>query len=105
MEWGRGPAVLCAHGWSSRALRFRALIERLVKSGFRVVALDAPGHGQSSGRHTDVIEYAEAIRVVADNAGDLHGAVGHSFGAMALLLALEKGLKVRKVVFFRPSTG
>lgn len=105
MEWGRGPTVLCAHGWSSRGVRFKTLIERLVKSGYRVVAFDAPAHGLSSGSHTDVMDYADAILAVAQKTGSVHAIVAHSFGAAATLLALEKGLKIRRAVFFSALNG
>lgn len=105
MEWGSGPTVLCVHGWSSRGIRFKTLIGRLVKSGYRVVVFDAPAHGRSSGSHTDVMDYAHAIRAVALNAGSIHALVAHSFGAAATLLALEKGLKIRKAVFFSALNG
>ena len=105
MEWGSGPTVLCAHGWSSRGTRFKTLIERLVKFSFRVVVFDAPAHGRSSGSHTDVMEYADAILAVAQKSGNVHAIVAHSFGAAATLLALEKGLKIRKAVFFSALNG
>ena len=105
MEWGSGPTVLCAHGWSSRGIRFKTLIDRLVKSGYRVVVFDAPAHGQSSGSHTDIMEYADAILAVALKTGSIHALVAHSFGAAATLLALEKGLKIRKAVFFSALNG
>ena len=105
MEWGSGPTVLCAHGWSSRGVRFKTLIDRLVKSGYRVVAFDAPAHGRSSGSHTDVMEYADAILAVAQKSGSVYAIVAHSFGAAATLLALEKGLKIRKTVFFSALNG
>ena len=47
--WGNGPTILCVHGWGGRATNFAAFIGPMVAAGFRVVAFDAPGHGQSSG--------------------------------------------------------
>jgi len=105
MEWGRGPAVLCLHGWSSRGLRFRNLIDQLVKSGYRVIAFDAPAHGRSSGSHVDVMGYAECILAIAERVGPIHAIVAHSFGAAATLLALEKGLITDRVIFFSALNG
>lgn len=40
-----GPAVLFIHGLSTRADRWRAVLERTAALGFRAIAFDLPGHG------------------------------------------------------------
>lgn len=49
LEAGRGPTVLLLHGarFSSETWRELGTIEVLAKEGFRVVALDLPGFGES----------------------------------------------------------
>lgn len=50
MWGGRGDAVLCWHGVGFAACggrKFAELAPRLVRQGFRVLALDAPGFGRS----------------------------------------------------------
>jgi len=46
-SWGEGPVVLLTHGWNGRATQLWKFSDPLVDSGFRVVALDMPGHGQA----------------------------------------------------------
>jgi pimeloyl-ACP methyl ester carboxylesterase len=95
-EWGRGPTVLMVHGWGARATHMGKMIEPLVAAGFRVVAFDAPAHGESFGRSTDLIEYAAAIKAVARHAGPVHTLLAHSFGvAMALYARRDWGVQVQ----------
>lgn len=101
-EWGTGPTVLLVHGWGSRAGRFRAVATVLLESGFRVVAHDAPAHGRSTGRFASLPEFARALKAVADQAGDIHGVVGHSLGGSAACLAMRGGLAARRLVLVAP---
>lgn len=96
--WGDGPAVILAHGWGSRAARFSAMANALSASGYRVIAYDAPAHGQSTGRFASLPEFARALRAVADAAGPAYGLVGHSLGGAALAVALSDGLAAERVV-------
>ncbi len=98
-EWGHGPAVLLVHGWGSHATHMSRMIAPLVDAGFRVVAFDAPAHGKSSGRSTDIVQFANAVAVVARHAGPLHCVIGHSFGAaMAMYAARDWGVTTGKMV-------
>jgi 2-hydroxy-6-oxonona-2,4-dienedioate hydrolase len=46
LEAGQGDdVVICVHGVGSRADRFRPTLEPLAEAGYRVYALDLPGHG------------------------------------------------------------
>jgi pimeloyl-ACP methyl ester carboxylesterase len=101
-EWGAGPAILLAHGWGSRAGRFRGIGRALVEEGFRVVAHDAPAHGRSTGRFASLPEFARALRAVADQVGEVYGVVGHSLGGAAACVAMHAGLEARRVVIVAP---
>ncbi|MEL6539119.1 MAG: hypothetical protein AAFQ98_27125, partial [Bacteroidota bacterium] len=47
-RWGtEGPKILMVHGWRSKAVDFRKLIELLVGQGFVVEAVDFRAHGRS----------------------------------------------------------
>jgi pimeloyl-ACP methyl ester carboxylesterase len=87
--WGQGPTILLVHGWGGRAGQMGHFVEPLVASGFRVVAMDLPAHGESNGRQTNMIEVCAAIRTVAEHIGSLHALIGHSFGAAMGALALQ----------------
>jgi pimeloyl-ACP methyl ester carboxylesterase len=68
------------------------------------VALDAPAHGDSPGTQTNADEYAAAILALAQRSGGVKAVIAHSFGAMASLLALRRGLRPERLVFLAPST-
>jgi pimeloyl-ACP methyl ester carboxylesterase len=98
-EWaGPGPTVVLVHGWGSRAGRFSVLGRKLIEAGHRVVAYDAPAHGRSTGRLASLIEFARALRAVADRVGPVSGVVGHSLGGAAAVLAIRDGLKLERAV-------
>jgi pimeloyl-ACP methyl ester carboxylesterase len=97
-EWGAGPAVVLVHGWGSRAGRFSVMGRGLLAAGRRVVAYDAPAHGRSTGRLASLIEFARALRAVANQVGPVHALVGHSLGGAAAVLAIRDGLAVERVV-------
>ena len=99
---GAGPTVLLVHGWGDRAVRLGAFIRPLVDSGFRVVGVDLPAHGESPGRRTDVFELARAVRAVADEVGAAF-VVAHSLGGTATVRALGDGLNVRAVALVAPA--
>jgi pimeloyl-ACP methyl ester carboxylesterase len=88
-EWGDSQgAVLLAHGWSSRAARLSSFVEPLLRHGFRVVAFDAPGHGESSGVCSNVLRYRDAMQVVIQQRAPISAIIAHSLGARAALLSL-----------------
>lgn len=105
--WGDGPVTYLLHGWGGRRTQFAALVEPLVAAGQRVVALDAPGHGQSGpgrlgGRRTTLAEFAEALAAVVAVTGPAHAVVAHSAGSNAAALAVRDGLAVDRLVFVAP---
>jgi len=97
--WGDGPTILLAHSWGGRGTQMAAFVEPLTQAGYRVVSFDGPAHGGSSGKQTDMMEFAAAIKAVADANGPIHAVIGHSFGAANTLLAMrDLGLATEKVV-------
>lgn len=79
-EGGWRGTVLVVHGWRSRTEYMRALIEGFRDAGFRVVSLDLPGHGASSGRRLTMVSAVDALRLAGEWFGPFAAAVGHSFG-------------------------
>lgn len=90
-ELGKGPLVVCVHGWAGRAGQFAPLARRLAGLGYRVAALDVTGHGRSPGRRTSWRHFLDDIAAFAANLGEpAHAWIGHSAGALCLL-ALRRG--------------
>src|SRR5947209_16974417 len=46
---GRGAPLVLLHGFGVESLLYAQTLARLTRLGFRVVALDVPGHGRSDG--------------------------------------------------------
>ena len=97
-HWGRGErAVLLLHGWQGRASQFAPLVRELVAEGFRVASFDAPGHGDSPGRRTDLRDWVAAAEQLQRSDGPFHALVGHSFGGLAALTAARTTVPSRRV--------
>lgn len=84
----RTPIALVVHGWRSRADHMRNVIGSLQANGFRVVAVDLPGHGQSSGRRLHMRDAVAALHAVARKFGPFEVIVGHSFGGAVAINAV-----------------
>jgi pimeloyl-ACP methyl ester carboxylesterase len=97
-RWGAGPVVLFVHGWSGRGSQAVAFIEPLLRAGYQVLAVDAPGHGETPGDSTNILECAAVLRAVEGAYGPLHAAITHSFGGMVLAYTMQHGLHVKRVV-------
>ncbi len=80
--------VLLMHGWESNSARWRFLITQLLEQNYRVVAMDAPAHGQSEGTLFHMPKYAETIHDVMQHYQVDH-MVGHSVGGMATMYYLS----------------
>jgi pimeloyl-ACP methyl ester carboxylesterase len=108
--WGDGPVVYLQHGWGGWWGQLGALVDLLVEAGHRVVAFDAPSHGDSDpgqagpGRGT-ILEFADALAAVVAAHGPAHAVVAHSLGATAAGFALQGGLPVGRLAFVAPMAG
>lgn len=98
-RWGTGERpVLFVHGWQSRGARFTDFVPGLLERGYSVLAFDAPGHGEATGRSTTILEYREIIAGLHDQYGAFEGIVAHSLGVLATFLTLRHGVKAERVV-------
>lgn len=98
-EWGDGAdTVLLVHGWRGRAAQFAALVRELRFEGFTVVGFDAPANGASEGRHVTILDYLDAIGQLQRRYGRFRAIVGHSFGVLATLVAVNEGVQTGAVV-------
>jgi len=92
----RHPAtatVLVIHGWRSRTEYMRAIIEGYRKARFRVMSLDLPGHGGSTGRRLNMALAVEATAAAAQWFGPFAAVVGHSFGGAVAACAASGMIK------------
>jgi len=96
--WGKGPVVLFIHGWSGRGSQVAAFVEPLTAAGFQVIAVDAPGHGETPGNSTNILECAAVLQAVSARFGPVHAALTHSFGGMVAAYAMNHGMSVKRVV-------
>lgn len=98
-RWGSGEKpVLMVHGWQSRGSRFAAFVPELEAHGFSAVTFDSPGHGDSGGNATTILEYREIIRQLAGRYGDFHAVIGHSFGVTCAAYAMRNGVRADRLV-------
>lgn len=101
--WGEGPVVFMVHGWHGSAAHFAEFVQPLTGAGFRVVAFDAPAHGDSPGDRTTLQEIAGAMEVLAGRVGPVYALVAHSFGVMCATFVLaEKRMTAAKLVCLSP---
>ena len=107
-SWGEGPVVYLVHGWGGWRGQLGAFVGPLVESGHRVVAFDAPGHGESQpgfmgpGRGT-VMELMEAFEVVGQEYGPAAGVVAHSLGSTSAAHVLHEGFAAKRLVLVAPN--
>ncbi len=99
-RWGKqeSPKILLVHGWMGRATQFNVLVETLVDKGYQCITFDAPGHGQSSGKETNVLEFATIVELIYQQEGAFQMVIGHSMGAVATLFAMNKWPISTKIV-------
>lgn len=85
-----GPVVVLIHGWGSRASRFGAFIGPLRSAGFSVIGIDAPAHGASRGRTSDLPRFRDSLTRVLREFEPIHAVIGHSLGGGAVLTVLAE---------------
>jgi pimeloyl-ACP methyl ester carboxylesterase len=102
-DWGEGPLVYLVHGWGGSTGDFKFIAANLVASGFRVVAFDAPSHGNSGpgpwgDRHANGLHLVEAMSVVLEKFGTPYAVVGHSMGCLSAVQGmLMNGVDLKSV--------
>ncbi len=102
-QWGQsGPMVLLIHGWSGRGTQLGSIAKKLADAGFRVLGFDAPAHGKSSGKQTNIYEISDTIVALNKIYGSFKSVVTHSFGGPCLAIAMKNGLTTSRVVNISP---
>jgi lipase len=106
-EFGAGRPVLALHGLSGHGARWRRFAERQL-GGFRVIAPDLRGHGNSVAYPPwNLEQFVEDLLGVLDGLGLQRVPVmGHSFGgAMGVYLAAMAPERVESLVLIDPALG
>lgn len=101
-----GHKVLICHGFDSNSYRFERYIDPLLNQGFEVYAFDAPAHGLSTGRTINALLYKEMIQKVIHSYGPFSGLMAHSFGGIAVTLAIEEMKEdlPKRLILIAPAT-
>lgn len=105
-SWGSGPTIVLVHGWGGFAAQMQSFVAPFVREGFRIVAFDAPGHGQSGAsrfgrRQSTFYDFGDVLADLSQRF-DVAGIVAHSGGCTAASLAMRSGWRVPRAVFVAP---
>ncbi|MFL6809605.1 MAG: alpha/beta fold hydrolase, partial [Bradyrhizobium canariense] len=96
-EAGQGPLVVLCHGWPELSYSWRHQIPALAQAGFRVVAPDMRGYGQSSAP-PEATAYS-----IFDTVGDIVGLVQALGETKAIVVGHDWGAPVAwHAALFRP---
>lgn len=90
--------VLLVHGWSGRGTQLVKIADEMLKLGYTTISFDAPAHGKSPGKTSNMTEFIASILELEKNFGPFEFAIGHSLGGMSILNSIKRGLKVKKAV-------
>lgn len=101
-----GKRVLICHGFDSYSYKFDHYITPLLELGFEVLAFDAPAHGTSTGKTINAQQYRDVILKINELHGPVDGIIAHSFGGIAVALAVEKfnQNENKRLVLIAPAT-
>lgn len=82
--------ALIIHGFESSVVNFEKYIKPLTAKGYEVLAFDAPAHGRSDGKQINAPLYKRTIQEIYKRYGPIQSYMAHSFGGLAVCLALEE---------------
>jgi hypothetical protein len=98
-EWGQGGrTAFCIHGWSGRASDFSAFVTPLTSAGYRVVAFDNLGHGESEGDTATLLDVREILLALQERMGPADTVFAHSIGVLYAFYALNHGVRADRLV-------
>jgi len=103
-QWGEGEKLaMLFHGWESNAGSLGAFIAPLMAKGYRIVAFDAPAHGGSKGKYSNLVYFKKSAKEMIREYGVPNVAIGHSLGACAIIMcAYEEKLHFEKTILLAP---
>jgi pimeloyl-ACP methyl ester carboxylesterase len=97
--------ALVIHGFGGRCLDYTEIVGRLVNQNFRVIGFDAPAHGFSEGKESDIGEFWLCLQKICSLYGsNFHMAIAHSFGSAALTYQMRlKTIQTENIVLLAPN--
>ncbi len=105
-DQGKGPALVCIHGWQSDAASFATLAEALPH--YRVIALDLPNFGRSDDAPAIVSldDYSHLIGAFVTKLGlKQYALAGHSLGGQISIYAVARGILIPKKLVLIAASG
>ncbi|MEC4020272.1 alpha/beta fold hydrolase [Streptomyces sp. H27-D2] len=100
-EWGTGDRIaLLVHGIMSDHRTWRRVGPALAGRGYRVIAVDLRGHGESGRGEYSAELFADDLAETLPAGAEL--ALGHSLGGIALALAVDR-LRPQRAVYSDPA--
>jgi pimeloyl-ACP methyl ester carboxylesterase len=98
--------LLILHGFSSSYHKFDHFAAAFIALNYRVLAFDAPAHGASDGKMVNAVDYSNMIKKIIELYGPVDAFIAHSFGGLAVSLALEElpHTQQTKLVLIAPAT-
>lgn len=89
-------SIFLVHGWEGQARDFYKMINPLVEAGYKVITIDGPAHGYSSGVRTNLIEFSLTLKELVKIYGISYEAfIGHSFGGASIVKFLSDNPQVK----------
>jgi len=103
-KWGESkhPKVLLVHGWSTTSRSMTHFIDALLKANYQVISYDALRHGDSHGNFSDLASWADSVRAVMAEVGEVECIIAHSFGGAAVTVASKLGLQTKRLALIAP---
>ncbi len=90
--------VLIVHGWAGRGTQLHSIAKTCVDHDIQAISFDAPAHGYSEGKVSNMTEFISCIHEIDKQYGPFTYAIGHSLGGMALMNAVKEGFNIKKLV-------
>ncbi len=87
-------------------VNFDRYVRPFIRKGYEVLAFDAPAHGRSGGKMINAPLYKRTILEIDRVYGPIQSFMAHSFGCLALCLALEEKnhTQEHRIVLIAPAT-
>jgi pimeloyl-ACP methyl ester carboxylesterase len=107
---GRGLPVVLVHGFTAEGILYAQTLSRLVRMGFKVIAVDVAGHGGTQGLPSDganIDAYVDLLARVVDDLGVRRAVfAGHSMGGrLVAQLAARDPQRAVAVVLIDATVG